>query len=470
MAKRKAEEIVSTKSLNTKRRAASEQQRASIGLSAEQAFRQKHTEDFDLLPSDLAQVKKEPHDDDCPRTSSRSPEGNDNRQPATTRNDLNALAPKAFDHHIDRHVDANLSVPRSIPEDTLLEILCTSRDVEWVQIAIGSVLQHACTTATSGDEFGIAYIRAFISRLADRVVYDAWLAEVIGLIQQRLDSTCDRVQSQIHSLGKARASNSSAARATQQTRDEQSREQGSSKASASASQPKQKPYSGGATIHASKVTAMDHTINGEAQDSETDVAYEPSAPPISAKPAASEQQTSSFEVALTHWQLNTGATPLYAPRSPLRKVFDLFARCAIDAHHFHDAENVDAIQQYRKHARAIWKKISTKHRSDWEKLFEVRTSATNISLRGQALLKVQGLLADVLQDSESLDGPLPVIKTQAIAIPSRQTPAMESQAIASSSYQMSSLPAQKTVDFWPQEHSFGSAGMIIKNPVRIIIC
>ena len=84
----------------------------------------------------------------------------------------------------------------------LLDILCIHCDDSLAENAFEAIMQHASAAAKPGDEFGIFFMKNFISDLADTPINQEWLAEIIGLLQQNLDSLCDRARGQIRSLGK----------------------------------------------------------------------------------------------------------------------------------------------------------------------------------------------------------------------------------------------------------------------------
>lgn len=88
----------------------------------------------------------------------------------------------------------------------LLEILSSSKvglDALTTQVAIFGVLQHAHASATSEDEFGLEYVRAFLSMLKQRTANHAKIMKITLVLQQKLQEKCDRVHSQIRLLGKS---------------------------------------------------------------------------------------------------------------------------------------------------------------------------------------------------------------------------------------------------------------------------
>lgn len=93
----------------------------------------------------------------------------------------------------------------------LLEILASSKvglDALTTQVAIFGVLQHAHASATSGDEFGLEYVRAFLSMLKQRTANHAKVMKITLVLQQKLQEKCDRVHSQIRLLSKSPVSTS----------------------------------------------------------------------------------------------------------------------------------------------------------------------------------------------------------------------------------------------------------------------
>lgn len=93
---------------------------------------------------------------------------------------------------------------RTLDERTLLDILCFHCDDGLTEDAFDAIMQHAAATAKPGDEFGILFVKRFISDLADTPINQDWLAEIIHRLQQSLDHLCDRAKSQIQSMGKLR--------------------------------------------------------------------------------------------------------------------------------------------------------------------------------------------------------------------------------------------------------------------------
>lgn len=115
---------------------------------------------------------------------------------------------------------------------------------------------------------------------------------------------------------------------------------------------------------------------------------------IASQDGDTEEHTSTNQ----SWQPNTRTDLYYLSRLPMKRAYDVFVRSAIDAHCFSIGQTSDIMTGYRTHARGIWKGISAQQKESWKTLFKVRTSADDISVRGQKLLQSQGLLVKFLPD------------------------------------------------------------------------
>lgn len=201
MPKRKADDALPNKQV-PKKKAISQLPPEDLDISPEEAFRRKHAVTFDIQPVSAVRVKSEAQDNDALQIPTTTPEINPT---SSSDNDIGSSMVETSDTLAKRNTEADHPVSKNIAEDTLLTILSTHRDAEWAQIAIKGVLQHASESASRDDEFGTLYVRNFISQLAERVFEDAWLMEVIEMLQEKLEGRCDRVRSQILALGKARS-------------------------------------------------------------------------------------------------------------------------------------------------------------------------------------------------------------------------------------------------------------------------
>lgn len=86
---------------------------------------------------------------------------------------------------------------------TLLDLLADSSvglDALTTHVAIFGVLQQAHASATTGDEFGIFFLRGFIKLLSQRTPDKFWIVKITNILTERLQDQCERVQSQIQSL------------------------------------------------------------------------------------------------------------------------------------------------------------------------------------------------------------------------------------------------------------------------------
>lgn len=284
--------------------------------------------------------------------------------------------------------------PVDIPEDTLFAILHKFPGVDLTETALDAIMQYAAAAAKPGDEFGIIFMRRFISRLAETPIEDEWLAKIVDLLQQNLGSLCDRVKCQIRSLGKTPLPS----RRQPEVHADSTRSGvgvvKNSKTSSHTAKSKAKSKTRGATTKTTdgaedsgKHTKQDRRKTKDTQQQKSSPA------PTQSSPA---QCLITPSDGCQEWQPNDGTSSYYVSTGPLDSVDALFTRSATDAHCFAADEDGKAIKSYGKRIRRIWARVEPEQRADWVKLFNARPDAVSPSVHGQRLLQSQGLLVKFL--------------------------------------------------------------------------
>lgn len=329
-----------------------------------------------------------------------------------------------------------LVVPSSIQEDTSLNIICAFPSVEETKEAVENVLRRAAASAKPGDEFGIQSLRDSISRLAKLPIDQAWLAKVIDLLQQELERVCDRAVCQVRSLGKSPLTSGEASDSANNATQSESMEQPDTDMIIDqACDPIE------AIFDATMSGALPASNEAEHEDASVTLADD------GAKPDATLDDAANFEVAIEHedmsvtpaqvkqkkqkkkkkqaqdssspatamhdkfnegpiavrngppqWEPNNGTTSFYVARAPMNTNLDLFVRSAVDAHCFASDESPANIAAFTRDVRRAWTTIQPEQRAGWLKLFNSLPEDETMSVRGQKLLKSQGLLATILPD------------------------------------------------------------------------
>lgn len=323
-----------------------------------------------------------------------------------------------------------------IQEDTLLNILCAIQDVEVAKQAIKVLLQRTATSAKSGDEFGIQYLRSFISRLSEMSIDQSWLAKVIDLIQHDLERVCDRAVCQVRSLGKSPLTGNDALNDTETVALNESHR--ASDVDAALVQAPSTPEANSdnmmsGALPVSNEAEHEDTIMTFPEDEVDPNATLDDAPihqneaehehikvaPIEIKPKKQKkkkQTQRSSPLAATMqdnidkgsmtarnasppWTPNNGTSSFYVACAPMNTNLDLFVRSAVDAHCFASDEAPAIIAAYTREVRRAWTTLQPEQRAAWVKLFNSLPEAESLSVRGQRLLESQGLLAKFVPDA-----------------------------------------------------------------------
>ena len=203
MAKRKADGDAPSKPKH-KKPAASTHQDPKLESPAARAYRHRRAAKLAQIPSDTSAKDSETHDIyDFPSVLPSPPSSTRQTPPAVPKIDSSALKRDQNAHNDASSEEVAPTISGLIlDESTLLDILCFHCDDGLTGDAFDAIMQHAATAARPGDEFGILFVKKFISDLAETPINQEWLAKITDLLQQNLDGLCDRTKSQIQSLGK----------------------------------------------------------------------------------------------------------------------------------------------------------------------------------------------------------------------------------------------------------------------------
>ena len=395
MAKRKAEGDSPSKR-NRKKSAAPKQQSIKPETPAAKAYRRKRAEKLALIPPDAPGKATDTSDVYAfpPVLPSPPPSANQTPPPVAKVDDI--VPGDEKDTRDDTRSANHISTVagKITDEDTILAILCAFRDVDLTEVALDAIMQKAAAAAKPGDAFGILFIRKFISKLAKSSIEPNWLAKVIDLLQQDLESLCDRVKCQIRSLGKLplpKRERTEMFVDMDQLDDVVALGEEGSLEDAS---PK---------IFLLRTT--DATLSAEAiKNQKSDTI--PVNSKQSRRKAKNTQRQSSQPASMHATPAQTTTNPDTfvheakpdngTPERPLDSVYDLFVRSAINVDCFGEGGHGENFKAYRKRIRKVWARLEPEQRAAWVKLFNARLDDVPASVKGEKLLWSQGLVAKLL--------------------------------------------------------------------------
>lgn len=409
MSKRKAGDVSPSKR-QPKKRAASNRHQAKPETPVAKAYRLKHAAKLAQSTTTAEKSNQESYDVYAfPPTLPSPPLSAQPTAPAESEDKITSLDDKNDDCNGEQASADSPIASTNIPEDTLLVMLRTFCDVEVTETALDAVMQHAAAAARPGDEFGVLFMRKFVSKLAGQPIAEAWLARVVDLLQQNLKSLCDRAQCQIGSLGKlalrkgkAPDSPISPARSgdamqpvvdikpEEPSRESEAKSKIATTKAASVPEDTREPKS-----HVMPVQSKQGRRSTKDTRPQTSLAN-----PAQQIP---KRGLAILKGAPQPWQPNDRTSSFHLPNTPLNSVYDLFLVSAIDAHCFAIEEPAEVvINAYSNYVRDVWRCIGSDQRAAWVKLFNARPDASSPSIRGQRLLETQGLLVKFLPDASVL--------------------------------------------------------------------
>lgn len=257
---------------------------------------------------------------------------------------------------------------RTLDERTLLDILCFHCDDGLTEDAFDAIMQHAAATAKPGDEFGILFVKRFISDLADTPINQDWLAEIIHRLQQSLDHLCDRAKSQIQSMGKLRLPEcvrlEPPVESDAELPDDDEALKGFAKKIGTMSM-------GETTNDREDVRYQDSTVvSVRSKHSERKVkGTQRGSQPACKQSSTTQEFTVSDDTDEKH-EPNNDSSDLQQPGAPKDSVYDLFVRSATEANCFATGHDRKAVKRFNKRVRRAWARMEPESRAAWVKFFQ----------------------------------------------------------------------------------------------------
>ncbi|KAM0706230.1 hypothetical protein Q7P35_006779 [Cladosporium inversicolor] len=406
MAKRKADGDPPSKP-EPKRSAASNQQSTKPESPAATAYRRKRAAKLAQIPSDTSATDPEAYDVyDFPSALPSPPSSTRQTPPAVPKVEDTVLEDdKAAHNDTQSEEPASIITGKIIDEDTLINILCLSHDDDLTEHAFDAIMQHAAAAATPGDEFGILFMRSFISRLAGTAINQEWLVEIIGLLQQNLDSLCDRAKSQIQSLGKlplptrARLEfpvDESETDDTVQPCDDGAAAEAFDEIE---TKRKDKPSDNKEDLN-DRINSVVPTKSRKSKrkTKDTQQTSEPASKQSSTAPNFiffdDNSQESNPKVASSEHQPS---------EAPINSPYDLFVRSATEVNFFTAGQSRKDVKAFNKRVRRTWHRIKPEQQASWVKLFNARPDDVPLIVKGKALLWSQELLFKLLPNNEKAE-------------------------------------------------------------------
>jgi hypothetical protein len=396
MAERKADSNSPSKR-HPKKIATSQKHSIKPETPAAKAYRRKRAAKLAQAPSKASQSGPEAYDVYAfPPTLPSRPLSAKEAPPSLPKVDLTESEDEEATRNGEQSVVTTFPISGTIPEDdTLLAILCVFHDNDLTEVALDAIMQKAAAAAKPGDELGILYMRKLVSKLANTPIEPEWLARIIDLIQQTLESLCDRVKCQIRSLGKLplpkQAKMQALADTTQVVDIIQLLGDGAPDQSFEATKIKQTANSANAVVGA-KLPNSD-TVPVRNKQSQRKTKARPQPAPMQSSP------TKNSTVTIVNAQQSKSSQSASESRlsgESFDSVYDLFVRSATDANCFASETNGEANKAYRKRIHKAWSHIEPEQRAAWVKLLNTRPDVIPMSVKGQKLLWSQGLIAKLL--------------------------------------------------------------------------
>lgn len=254
---------------------------------------------------------------------------------------------------------------RTLDERTLLDILCFHCDDGLTEDAFDAIMQHAAATAKPGDEFGILFVKRFISDLADTPVNQDWLSEIVHRLQQNLDHLCDRAKSQIQSMGKLRLPERVRLEPPVESDAEQPCDDDDLKGKIG-TMPLGKITKNREDVRHQNSTAV--TVRSKHSERKAKGTQRGSQP--ACKQSSTTQEFAVFDDTNEKHEPNNDTSDLQQPGAPKDSVYDLFVRSATEANCFATGHDGKAVKRFNKRVRRAWAHMEPESRAAWVKLFQ----------------------------------------------------------------------------------------------------
>jgi hypothetical protein len=403
MTKRKADGDPPSKP-KSKKSAATDEQNTKTESPAAKAYRNRRAAKLAQISPDASAA--DPDTDDVYAFSSTLPSPpRSTRQtpPAMPKVDSTVLGDDRAAYNDAANVEFTTAISGlMLDESTLLDILCFHCDDDLATDAVAAIMQHAAAAAKPGDEFGVHFLKNFISELADTPINPDWLTEIIGLLQQNLDSLCDRAKCQIRSLGKLPLPERErlAPPVDEIENDDVEASLGTllSHVEGAFEKTETKPMGdsaddGGDVGHRNNTVAP---VQGKKSRRKTKDTQQGSQPV--SKNLRTAQKATTSDNNPQDLKPNTVSPDLHPPEAPINNAYDLFLRSAAAANCFAKEQDRKAVKAYNKRARRLWSRIEPEQQAAWVKLFNARPDDVPLVIKGEGLLWSQELVARLLPD------------------------------------------------------------------------
>lgn len=402
MAKRKADGDPPSKS-KPKKPAPSDLQNPKPESPAAKAYRRKRAAKLAQIPSDKPAADPAAYDVYAFPSELPSPPASMQTPPAVPKFDSGVL-----EDDQDATSDTQSAEPTPtvsgllLDESTLLDILCFHCDDDLTTSAFDAIMQHAAAAAEPGDEFGTLFLKRFVSELAETHINQEWLAEIIGLIQQSLDSLCDRAKSQIQSLGKLPLPERAR---LEPPVDEMELDDMEASLGTLLTHTQEAPKT------------IDNKWRSKSANDQEDVGDQnnTAVPKQSKKSKRKSKDTqqgsmpasthlSTMQQLITSDDLlqdpkpNNASPDLQQPEALIDTPYDLFVSSAIVVNCFATDQDCKAAKAYNKRVRRLWSRIEPEQQAAWVKLFHARDDDVPLVIKGEGLLWSQDLVSRLLPD------------------------------------------------------------------------
>ncbi|GAB7333796.1 hypothetical protein MBLNU13_g05311t2 [Cladosporium sp. NU13] len=370
-----------------KKPAASGRQNPKPESPAARTYRHRRAARSARIPSDTSATDPEAYG---VYAFSSSPSSTRQTPPGVPKVDNTVLAGDDDKRNDTQSVNSTSTVSSLIlDEDTLLRILCFHCDDGLTEDAFDAIVQHAAAAVKTGDEFGIIFLKRFISKLADMPINQDWLAEIIDRLQQNLDSLCDRVRGQIQSLGKLPLPDRERLEPPVGSDEEEPRDDGVLK---DVAEEIQSNSMGKSTDNredmrhqdSSVVTVRSKCCERKTKDTRRD------SQPASMHSGTKQELTASDDKPQLP-KPNNAPLNLQQRKAPMDSVYELFVRCVNEANCSATQQNGKAIKAFNKRVRRAWARIDSEPKAAWVKLFNARPDDVSLIIKGKKLLWSQGL-------------------------------------------------------------------------------
>lgn len=289
-----------------------------------------------------------------------------------------------------------------LDESTLLDILCFHCDDDLATDVFAAIMQHAAAAAKPGDEFGTLFLKNFISELANTPINQDWLTEIIGVLQQNLDSLCDRAKCQIQSLGKLPLPDCErlAPPVDEIGEDDMEASLGTLLSHVDEASENSEPKPMGKSANYQKdVGNRDNTVapvEGKKSRRKTKDTQQGSLQVL--KNHSTTQNVTASDIDSQAPKPNDTSSDLQPSEHPIKTPYDLFLRSAAAANCFAKEQDRKAVKAYNKRARRLWSRIEEEQQAAWVKLFNARPDDVPLVIKGEGLLWSQDLVARLLPD------------------------------------------------------------------------